>query len=64
MARFAWQRLTGAAGFVQWKVLTASGFAQRKPGGRGGIRPAEIAGHVEICSVEAPEGVARFTRHA
>lgn len=33
MARFAWQRLTGTAGFVQWKLLTVSGFVRRKPRG-------------------------------
>ena len=31
MARFAWQRLMGTAGFVQWKLLTVSGFVRRKP---------------------------------
>ena len=33
MARFAWQRLMGTAGFVQWKLLTVSGFVRRKPRG-------------------------------
>lgn len=33
MERFVWQRLTGTAGFVQWKLLTVSGFVRRKPRG-------------------------------
>lgn len=77
MARFAWQRLTGTAGFVQWKLLTVSGFVRRKPRGwqdsrdnshrvrqesPSGSRPPPECGKIRSVGVTPPGGVARFVQ--